>query len=127
MQVDGHDFTLDVGPLRNARSHADRWGTGCPSALAMRHRLAVSKIAPAASTTAAASPLSTRLLDLVPSGHDFAVAASGVEEPHSGRLATADADLPSLSYGHLLGDSTGPARRGQGVYQSRRREPCNAT
>jgi hypothetical protein len=29
-----------------------------------------------------------------------------------GRLATADADLPSLSYGHLVGDSAGPARRG---------------
>ena len=37
---------------------------------------------------------------------------SGVEEPRSGRLATADADLPSLSYGHLVGDSTGPASRG---------------
>ena len=33
--------------------------------------------------------------------------------PRSGRLATADAHLPSLSYGHLVGDSTGPARRGQ--------------
>jgi hypothetical protein len=33
------------------------------------------------------------------------VARVGVEEPHSGRLATAaDADLPSLLYGHLVGD-----------------------
>jgi hypothetical protein len=39
-------------------------------------------------------------------------AASGVEQPHSGCLAMADADLPSLSYGHLGGDSTGPAQRG---------------
>ena len=29
------------------------------------------------------------------------------------RLATAGADLPSLSYGHLVGDSTGTARRGK--------------
>jgi hypothetical protein len=45
----------------------------------------------------------------VRSGHDFAVAASGVEEPRSGRLATADADLPSLSHGHrrASGDSLG--------------------
>jgi hypothetical protein len=31
-----------------------------------------------------------------------------VDELRSGWLATADADLPSLSYGHLVGDSTGP-------------------
>jgi hypothetical protein len=35
-----------------------------------------------------------------------------VEEPRSDRLAMADADLPSLSYAHLVGDSTGPAWRG---------------
>jgi hypothetical protein len=29
-----------------------------------------------------------------------------------GRIATADADLPSSSYGHLLADFAGPARRG---------------
>jgi hypothetical protein len=29
-----------------------------------------------------------------------------VKEPRSGRLATADADLPSLSHGHHVGDST---------------------
>jgi hypothetical protein len=28
-------------------------------------------------------------------------------------LATADADLRSLSYGHLVGDFTGPAQRGK--------------
>ena len=32
-------------------------------------------------------------------GHRGAVTPSGVEEPRSGRVATADADLPSLSYG----------------------------
>jgi hypothetical protein len=30
-------------------------------------------------------------------------------------LATADADLPSLSYAHLVGDSKGPGQRGQHV------------
>jgi hypothetical protein len=45
------------------------------------------------------------------SGSRAAVAGVGVEEPRSGRLATADADLPSLSYGHLVGDSTGPTSR----------------
>ncbi|MGZ6588911.1 MAG: hypothetical protein ACXVHX_32110, partial [Solirubrobacteraceae bacterium] len=41
------------------------------------------------------------------SGHegvDPRTAAPGVKKPRSGRLATADADLPSLSYGHLVGD-----------------------
>ena len=57
------------------------------------------------------------------SGHDARVAGAGVEEPRSGRLATAGADLPSLSYGHLLGDSTGPARRGKG--DSAARSVCN--
>jgi hypothetical protein len=56
---------------------------------------------------------STGSLLLVLRGHSAGATASGVEEPHSGRLATADADLPSLSYGHLVGDSAGPARRGQ--------------
>ena len=31
---------------------------------------------------------------------------------HTGRLSTADADLPSSSYGHLVGDAAGPAQRG---------------
>jgi hypothetical protein len=39
--------------------------------------------------------------------------ATGVEEPSSGWLATADADLPSLSYAHLGDDSTSPALRGK--------------
>ena len=38
-------------------------------------------------------------------------ARSRVKQPRSGRLATADADPPSLSHGHLVGDSTGPGRR----------------
>jgi hypothetical protein len=37
------------------------------------------------------------------------VGNAGVKQPHSGRLATADAELPSLSYGHLVGDSIDPA------------------
>ena len=40
------------------------------------------------------------------------VTPPGVEEPRSGRLAAADADLRSLSYEHLLGDATRPASRG---------------
>jgi hypothetical protein len=59
----------------------------------------------------ARSPSSMLLLP-AQSGRGVAVTAAGVEEPCSGRLATADADLPSLSYGHLVGDSTGPAPRG---------------
>ena len=39
------------------------------------------------------------------------VTASRVKEPRASRLATADADLPSLSYGHLVGDSMGSATR----------------
>ena len=49
------------------------------------------------------------------SGHngvDTGTAAPGVRQPPSVRLATADADLPSLSHGHLVGDSTRPAWRG---------------
>jgi hypothetical protein len=53
----------------------------------------------------------SRRLHLVRSGHRAGVTRVGVEEPHSGRLATADTDLPSLSYGHLVGDSAGPAQR----------------
>lgn len=34
-----------------------------------------------------------------------------MEEPRSGRFTTAEADLPALLYGHLVGDSTGPASR----------------
>jgi len=34
------------------------------------------------------------------------------KRPHSGRLATADADPPWLSHGHLVGDSAGTAWRG---------------
>jgi hypothetical protein len=56
--------------------------------------------------------LAPALPNLQRSGHRAAVTPVGVEEPRSGRLATADADLPSLSYGHLVGDSTGPAQRG---------------
>jgi hypothetical protein len=35
------------------------------------------------------------------------------EEATLGPAVTAGADLPSLSYGHLVGDSTGPATRGR--------------
>ena len=50
-----------------------------------------------------------------------------VEEPRSDRLAMADADLPSLSYAHLVGDSTGPAWRGThgaAIAQSAARRAC---
>jgi hypothetical protein len=47
-------------------------------------------------------------------------AAPGAEEPPSGWLATADADLRSLSYGHLVGDSTGPAWRSKQGRQQRK-------
>src|SRR5439155_15549826 len=66
--------------------------------------------------------LAPALPNLQRSGHRAAVTPVGVEEPRSGRLATADADLPSLSYGHLVGDSTGPAQRGkQGASRAPRR------
>jgi hypothetical protein len=48
------------------------------------------------------------LPNLQRSGHQAAVTPVGVEEPRSVRLATADADLPSLSYGHLVGDGRVP-------------------
>jgi ABC-type Fe3+/spermidine/putrescine transport system ATPase subunit len=43
---------------------------------------------------------------LVRSGRHAGVTQIGVEQPHSARLATADADLPSLSDGHLVADAT---------------------
>ena len=51
------------------------------------------------------------------------MSAAGVHEPHSGPLTTADADLRSLSYGHLVGDSAGPARRGTGASRGSARSP----
>jgi hypothetical protein len=61
-------------------------------------------------TVGITSSPSTALLIAVQSGHGVDVTGIGVEEPRSGQLATADPDLPSLSYGHLVGDSTGPLR-----------------
>ena len=46
-----------------------------------------------------------------------------MKQPRSGGLPTADADLPSLSHGHLVGDSTGPPLRGK----EGRHLPPNAT
>ena len=46
------------------------------------------------------------------------------EEPPSGRLVATYADLPSLSYGLLVCDSTGPATRGNRA--SRRLPACQA-
>ena len=50
--------------------------------------------------------LTTWLLQCRHCGHRSQMSASGVHEPRSGRLAMADADLPSFSYGHLVGDVT---------------------
>jgi hypothetical protein len=48
-------------------------------------------------------------------------AARGVKAQRSGRVATADADMPSSSYGHLVGDSAGPAVRADSKAGGRRR------
>ena len=61
---------------------------------------------------ATTSRLFTRSLQ-ARSGHRRDVTGIGVQEPRSGRLAMADADLPSLSHRHLVGDCTGPAQRGR--------------
>jgi hypothetical protein len=54
-----------------------------------------------------------RIADRGAKRHGAGVTARGVEQPRAGRLEMADADLPSLSRGHLVGDSTGPAKRGK--------------
>ena len=60
------------------------------------------------------------------SGHGAGVTASGVDESRSGPLATAGADLPLWFYGHLLGDSTGPATRGKQGSTTRTSKPRRA-
>ena len=53
---------------------------------------------------------------LLRTGHLTAAADLGVQQQHSARLATADADLPSLSDGHLVADATSSRKaRGTGV------------
>lgn len=62
----------------------------------------------------AAPALSVTLPLTVGSGHQADVTGIGVERPRSGRLAMADADLPSLSHGHLVSDSAPRvSRRGE--------------
>src|SRR5205085_5536383 len=76
-------------------------------------------------TTATRS--SAARLQLDRSNHHLGMTPIAVEEPRSGRLGTADADLPSLSYGHLVGDSTDPAQRGKEKRPCRLRGPAFAS
>lgn len=82
------------------------WRCPTPTSFPPRGTITLRRAGPAA--TGETAPSMAEQPALPSSRH----CATGVEEPSSGWLATADADLPSLSYAHLGDDSTSPALRG---------------